>query len=81
MAFDDAFLSRGSLNNSSYLLGVFNKLTDQENIIQIESKSLENQELGVSAYQAATIGIIFTFVLPIIVAIVGMVVWAKRSNK
>ena len=81
VAFDDTFLSRGALNNSSYTLGVFNKITHQENVIQIESKSLEGQELGISAYQAATIGIILTFVLPIIVVIAGIVVWAKRSNK
>lgn len=81
LGFDDTFLSRGSLNNSSYFLSLFNKLTDQDPGIQIESKSISNQELGITSYQATIISIVLTLILPLIIITIGIIVWIKRRNK
>lgn len=81
LGFDDTFLSRSSLNNSSYFLNVFNKLTNQKLGIQIESKTVNSQELGINSYQATVISIILTLVLPLAIALVGVIVWIKRRNK
>ncbi len=81
LGFDGTFLSRGSLNNSSYFLSLFNKLTDQDPGIQIESKSISNQELGITSYQATIISIVLTLALPLVIITIGIIVWIKRRNK
>lgn len=82
IAFDNTFLSRTSLNNSQYFINLFNKLSDREDAtITIESKSIEGDELSINAMQAITIGVIFTFVVPLIIFVIGLIVFIKRRHK
>lgn len=82
IAFDNTFLSKTSLNNSQYFINLFNKLSDREDAtITIESKSIEGDELSINAMQAITIGVIFTFVVPLIIFVIGLIVFIKRRHK
>ena len=81
IGFDNESLGRTSLNNSSYILNVFSVFTKQESPINIEPKSLAGEELGINVYQARVLGIIFMFIIPITMLIIGIVVYIKRKNK
>jgi ABC-2 type transport system permease protein len=81
MAFYSSFLSTNANNNSAYFVNMFNILAERENTITIESKSVEAARLGISAKQANTLGIIFSIVLPVLVLVIGLVVWIRRRNR
>lgn len=81
--FLENFLSINSFNNSAYLLNIFNTIggKDDENVT-IESKSLENTELGITdASTAAVMLVIFVIAIPLAVLVAGIVVWLRRRNK
>ncbi len=78
---DQNLLSRTSLNNSSYFLNLFNSLTNRENTINIEPKSIGGQELGMNPLHAIIIGLCLTIVLPIVILIAGIVVWIIKRKK
>lgn len=79
-AFDSALLSRSSLNNSAYFVNMFNKLSDRDDAIIIQSKSIGGQELGINANQSIILGIVFTIGLPLLVIAFGVLVWIKRRR-
>lgn len=81
IGFDSTFLSKNSLNNSQYFLGVFQKLTDREDGVNIESKSSAGDELGANAQQVTALGISFGIALPLFVLVLGIIVWLRRRNK
>ena len=82
-AFSEGALSSNSVNNAQYFLNVFNKIADKDNVgISIEGKSLDSKELGItSASLALTLKIIFIYVIPIFILIIGFIIWLKRKNK
>lgn len=75
------FTSMSALYNAEYLIAVLNRLTGKEEGITIVGKELGTESLGISTMQALTLGGFFNYVLPVIVVIVGVVVWARRRNK
>ena len=82
IALTDDYLSATSLNNSLYFTNAINILSNKENTgLIIESKSLENSELGINASQANFIGFIFTIFLPLLILAIGIVIFIKRKNK
>lgn len=72
-----------SFNNSSFLINVFNTISDKgDNSVTIESKSFENKELGITDKSTANaMLIIFVIVLPLAIVIIGFVMWIRRRNK
>ena len=82
-AFSEGALSSNSVNNAQYFLNVFNKIADKDNVgISIEGKSLDSKELGITnASLALTLKIIFIYVIPIFILIIGFIIWLKRKNK
>lgn len=82
ITFDNAFLSKTSLNNSQYFINLFNKLSERKDAaITIESKTIGGDELSINAHQAITIGVIFTLVIPLIIFVTGLVVFFKKRHK
>lgn len=78
------FLSATSLNNSAYFINMFNIMSghgNENNTISIESKTLGGQDLGLNANQVTTIQVIVIFIIPVIVLIIGSVVWVRRKNR
>ena len=72
-----------SFNNSAYLMNIVNTVCEkQDSGITIESKSLDNKELGITdVTTSGLLTIIFVAVVPIIVIIFGIFVWIRRRNK
>lgn len=79
--FDSSFLSSTSFNNSSYLMNLMNIQADHEDEgITIEPKDLTTQELGILSSQIIGISILL-FAIPVIILILGIVLWAYRRNR
>lgn len=82
VALTDEYLSATSINNSLYFVNAINLLSDKENTgLIIESKSLENSELGITASQANFLGFIFTIFIPLLILSIGIIIFVKRKNK
>lgn len=81
IGFDTMFLSRSALNNSQYFLNMFKIFTEREDTVMIESKSIEGEELGINASQMIFIGGAFAIFLPLMIVVIGIVVWVKRRNR
>lgn len=78
---NSVFTSMSALNNGEYLVQLMNALTGKEAGITIVGKELGTETLGISAGQATFIGGFFQYALPIIVIVIGVVVWVRRRNK
>lgn len=78
---DSYFLNMSAVNNAEYLVNLTNILTNKEEGIQIVSKTLGTESLGISQQQAVNIGALFQYVLPILILIVGGVVFIRRRNR
>ncbi|MBQ6153966.1 MAG: Gldg family protein [Ruminococcus sp.] len=76
-------LSTHSFNNAEYFVNLFNTIAQRDEIgITIEGKSLENDELSINNQGISTfLSILFRYVIPIGILIVGFVVWIRRRNK
>lgn len=82
LGLSEQYLAATSLNNSSYFTNAINTILNKnDSSFIIESKSIGSEELGINAMQANTIGIIYTIFIPLIVLIIGIVVFLKRKNK
>ncbi len=78
---NSVFTSMSALNNGEYLIQLMNEMTGKEAGITIVGKELGTETLGISAGQANVIGGFFQYALPVIVIVVGVVVWVRRRNK
>lgn len=77
------FMSINSFNNSAYLINIFNTVADKgDESVTIESKSLKNSELGITdASTSAVMLVVFVIAIPLLVLMIGLVVWIRRRNK
>lgn len=80
VSLSDSLLGSGSFSNADYYLSVLNTLTQRENVISIQSKTLGGQELGLNTAQVFTIGFLFIAVVPIMTLACGLYLWLKRRN-
>ena len=77
---NSAFTSMSALNNGEYVVELLNTLTGKEEGITIVGKEIGTETLGISESQASIIGGFFQFGLPVIVVVIGVVVWIRRRN-
>ena len=80
VSLSDSLLGSGSFSNADYYLSVLNTLTQRENVISIQSKTIGGQELGLNTAQVFTIGFLFIAVVPIVTLACGCYLWLKRRN-
>lgn len=82
-ALGEAALSSSSFNNSSYILNIFNKLADRDDIgVTIEGKALESNELGITSSGVSTVVlIIVVIIIPLIVIAVCVIVLIRRRTR
>lgn len=80
--FMESFLKMNSCNNSGYILNVFNTVSDKDDeSVTIESKTLDNTELGVTDASTAAVAMtVFVIVIPLAVLVIGIIVWIRRRH-
>lgn len=74
-------LSATSTNNTAYFLNMFSSLSGVENNVVIAPKSLTSGELGITMMQAYVIGIVMMLLIPVIILIFGICIWARRRHR
>lgn len=80
--FSSSIMSYNSYNNSAFLVNTVNTLADRDNIgITIESKTLDNNSLGIDLAGQNALLILFVFIVPAAALIAGLVIWIRRRNR
>lgn len=81
--FSDTIMKYNSFNNSAYFMNVVNTIADKEDVgITIESKSIDNTELGITDVATQnTMLVVFVIVIPIAILVAGFVLWLRRRNR
>ena len=67
--------------NDEYFVNLFNTLYNKSEPIVVEGASVGVDEIMVTTADQITVGIIFIFLVPVAVIVVGIVVWVKRRNR
>lgn len=82
-ALSEAAFSTTSFNNSNYIVNMFNTISHRDDIaLTIEGKTIESTELGITSLGTATIlGFVFYIIIPLAVAVVGIVMWIRRRHR
>lgn len=80
LAVEDSFLAATSLGNGEYFLSLINSLTEREDIITIQAKTIGGNELGVSSQQIYVLALVLAILLPLCVLIFGIAVWMRRRH-
>ena len=83
LMFDQQMMSFNSNNNAAFFMNVVNSAVGNSDVgITIESKSLQSEELGVTDIATGNvILVVFVFVIPLAILIIGLVKWLRRRNK
>ncbi len=70
-----------SYNNADYFVTVVNTMCGKENVITIAEKSLDTTSITITESQVTTTRNIVVFIIPLLVAVIGLVVYIRRRNK
>lgn len=87
MAFGSAWMldyyiaQSNSYNNADYFVTVVNALAGKENMITIAEKSLDTTAITITDGQVRAIRTVVTFIIPLAVAVIGVVVFIRRKNR
>ncbi len=73
--------SQTYFNNGDYFMSIVNKISGKENGIYIVAKDLSGTTYQATNAQVSTLRVVFMFVIPAIVAAIGITVWLRRRNK
>ena len=72
--------SSGSYDNANYFVSLLNTMTGKENVLTIAEKSLDTTKVTITEAQVKTIRMIIVYMIPVIVALIGIVVYVRRKN-
>lgn len=79
---NESALAMSSYNNGAYLINMVNKLTDNtDEGITIDGKDLTNPSLGITTDQINLLSAMCMVIIPIIIIIIGIVIWVRRRNR
>ncbi|MBR3269211.1 MAG: GldG family protein [Oscillospiraceae bacterium] len=67
--------------NADYFVSMMNKLTGKENIITIAEKNLNPTMISITDAQQKRLRNITVFIIPLTVAVIGLLVYLRRKNK
>lgn len=73
--------SAGSYDNSNYFINVMNTVTGKEAAMTIAEKSLDTTSITVSDSQISMIRNVTVFIIPLMVAVIGVIVYIRRKNR
>lgn len=79
---DASFLTSTSFVNGEYVLSIFNTLTGKtEDGITIVPKNVEQYSIAITESAAAKLKWIMVIGIPVVILIIGIVIWARRRNR
>lgn len=68
-------------NNANVLLSTINTMTGKEGSVIVPDKNLQQSFITMTTKQARNIQIIVVWVIPFLIAVVGIIVLLRRRNK
>ena len=77
-AFSQSILSNTSIANAEYWTVMLNQITQREDAVSIEAKSLAGNALTITTGAARIWSILLCIVIPVLVLVTGIVVYLKR---
>lgn len=87
VAFASAFMTDDSVdavvsgNNAKLFGNVMNYMVEREETVSIPAKSISSPMLTVPNADLIAIGILFIFVFPVALVVIGIIIWVKRKKK
>ncbi len=79
--FNENILAYNSLNNSNYFTNLFNIITNNDTGVTISPKSTLSANLGITVFQSYIISAVLVLIIPLIILIYGIAVWAIRRHR
>lgn len=73
--------SAGSYDNSNYFINLLNTLTGKEAALTIATKSLDDATITITDAQRNAIRNVTVFIIPLAVAVIGVIVYIRRKNR
>ncbi len=70
-----------NVNNITYFINLLNITTENDAVILVESADMEGEYIMVTSGQKVTVGVIFIFIIPVAVMVIGIIVWNKRRHR
>ncbi len=71
----------GSFDNANYFVNMLNTVTGKEAALTIAQKSLDQETITITDSQAKAIRNVTVLIIPVVVALIGIVVYVRRRNK
>ena len=79
--FGSGCMGNTSLSNAEYLTCILNLLTEREDAVSIEAKSLAGNALTITTSSASFWGIVLCIVVPVLILATGIIVYLKRRYR
>lgn len=80
-SFDASVLAMPSIANAEYIMELTNYMVGNDEVIYITPKDLSSKTVVLTDSQKVWISRIFIYVIPVIVMILGAVVWLRRRHR
>lgn len=77
----DSFLSYNNANNPELFLGIFNNISGKDDGITIKSKTFSNVTFEMNAATANTLAVVLCIVIPVLVIVLGIIIWVRRRHR
>ena len=77
-AFSQSVLSNTSIANAEYWTMMLNRITERDDAVSIEAKSLAGNALAITTGAARTWSILLCIVIPVLVLAAGIVIYLRR---
>lgn len=76
-----SFMSTSNANNQDFFINMFNYISGKEDGIFIKSKAVSSVTFEMSAQTANTLAIVLCVAVPVLVIVVGIVIWVRRRHR
>lgn len=74
-------VSYSNSNNQNYLVNMFNYISGKTDGVTITSKSFSNVGFDMNQSNANVLAIILCIVIPVVVIVLGIVIWVRRRHR
>ncbi len=70
-----------NFNNTTYFINLLNILTDNDAMVIVESVDVGGQSIIVTSAQQVTVFVLFVIVIPVLLVVIGLIIWNKRRHR
>ncbi len=78
---DPCITGVSTFNNAEFFVNTVNKICGKESAVIIAEKNFESYAIDVTGSQRTAIGVVMILIIPVIVAVCGIVVFVRRRNR